>query len=70
MQYTIIIKSNQKPEQKQQQVYVVMKYKKKVANLKAAQAWWDKQDNKFKDSTTRPGSIKQRVVTGDPSNYR
>lgn len=34
-----------------------MKYKKKVANLKAAQDW-DKQDNKFKDSTTRPGSIK------------
>ena len=47
-----------------------MKYKKKVANLKAAQAWLDKQDNRFKDSTTRPGSIKQRVVTGDPSNYR
>lgn len=41
-----------------------MKYKKKVANLKAAQAWWDKQDNKFEDSTTRPGSIKQRIVTG------
>lgn len=41
-----------------------MKYKKKVANLKAEQAWWDKQDNKFKDPTTRPGSIKQRVVTG------
>ena len=41
-----------------------MKYKKKVANLKAAQDWWDKQDNKFKDSTTRPSSIKQRVITG------
>ena len=40
-----------------------MKYKKKVA-LKAAQAWWDKQDNRFKDSTTRPGSIKQRTITG------
>lgn len=38
-----------------------MKYKKKVANLKVAQAWWD---NKFKNSTTRPGSIKQRIVTG------
>ena len=41
-----------------------MKYKKKVANLKAAQDWWDKQDNKFKNYTTRPGSIKQRVITG------
>ena len=41
-----------------------MKYKKKVANLKAAQAWWDKQDKRFKDSTTRPGSIKQRTITG------
>lgn len=41
-----------------------MKYKKKVANLKVAPAWWDKQDNKFKNSTTRPGSIKQRIVTG------
>lgn len=41
-----------------------MKYKKKVANLKAAQAWLDKQDNRFKDSTTCPGSIKQRTITG------
>ena len=41
-----------------------MKYKKKLANLKAAQAWWDKQDQKYKDATTRPGSIKQRVVSG------
>ena len=41
-----------------------MKYKKKVANLKVAQAWRDKQDNKFKNSTARPGSIKQRIVTG------
>ena len=47
-----------------------MKAKHKKVNLEAVQAWWDKQDNKFKDSTTRPGSIKQRVVTGDPSNYR
>lgn len=30
-----------------------MKYKKKLANLKAAQAWWDKQDQKYKDATTR-----------------
>lgn len=41
-----------------------MKYKKKLANLKAAQAWWDKQDNAYKNSTTRPGSVKQRVITG------
>lgn len=41
-----------------------MKYKKKLANLKAAQAWWDKQDQKYKDATTRPRSIKQRVITG------
>lgn len=41
-----------------------MKYKEKVANLKAAQAWRDKQDNRFKDSTTRPRSIKQRTITG------
>lgn len=41
-----------------------MKYKKKVANLKAAQAWWDKQNNRYKDSTTRPGSINQRIASG------
>ena len=41
-----------------------MKAKHKKANLEAAQAWWDKQDNKFKDSTTRPGSVKQRIITG------
>lgn len=41
-----------------------MKYKKKLANLKAAQAWWDKQDQRFKDATTRPGSINQRVISG------
>ena len=41
-----------------------MKYKKKLANLKAVQAWWDKQDQKYKDATTRPGGIKQRVITG------
>lgn len=30
-----------------------MKYKKKVENLKRAQAWWDKQPEKFKAATTR-----------------
>lgn len=37
-----------------------MKYK----NLELAKAWWDKQNNRYKDSTTRPGSINQRVVNG------
>ena len=41
-----------------------MKAKHKKANLEAAQAWWDKQNNRYKDSTTRPGSINQRVVNG------
>lgn len=41
-----------------------MKYKKKLANLKYAQAWWDKQDQRFKAATTRPGGINQRVITG------
>lgn len=41
-----------------------MKAKHKKANLKAAQIWWDKQDNRYKDSTTRPGSINQRIVSG------
>lgn len=41
-----------------------MKYKKKVANLELAKAWRDKQDNKFKNSTTRPRSIKQRIFSG------
>lgn len=29
-----------------------MKYKKKIENLKKAQAWWDSQPNNFKASTT------------------
>ena len=41
-----------------------MKYKHKLANLAAAQAWWDRQDNDYKKATTRPGSVKQRIVTG------
>ncbi len=39
-----------------------MKYKKKLANLKTAQLWWDKQDSAYQRSTTRPGSVKQRVI--------
>ena len=42
-----------------------MKYKKKLKNLELAKAWWDKQDQKYKDATTRPGSIKQRIITGN-----
>lgn len=41
-----------------------MKYKKKVANLKLAQNWWDKQPESFKHTTSRPGSVKQRIITG------
>ena len=41
-----------------------MDYKKKLANLKAAQSWWDKQPESYKHSTTRPGSVKQRIITG------
>lgn len=37
-----------------------MKYKKKVAWLKAKQEWWDKQIKTFQAATTRPGSIKTR----------
>lgn len=42
-----------------------MKYKKKVENLKKAQAWWDKQPEQFKAATTRPGGIGQRVIVGN-----
>lgn len=42
----------------------MVKYKKRLRNLQAAQQWWDKQDQRFKDATTRPGGINQRVITG------
>ena len=42
-----------------------MKYKKKIENLKRAQAWRDKQPANFQKVTTRPGSIKQRIITGN-----
>lgn len=42
-----------------------MKTKKRIENLKRAQAWWDAQPESFKHSTTRPGSIKQRIITGN-----
>ena len=41
-----------------------MKYKKMVENLKKAQKWWDSQSRQYQASTTRPGSIKQRIITG------
>lgn len=40
-----------------------MKYKKKVANLAAAQRWWDAQDKRFQEGTTRPGSVNCKSVT-------
>lgn len=36
-----------------------MKYKKRVARLKARQDWWDKQSEDYQASTTRPGSLKK-----------
>lgn len=39
-----------------------MKYKKKVANLKAAQKWFDSLPEKDKATLTRPGSVKQRTA--------
>jgi len=41
-----------------------MKYKKLLKHLAQAQAWWDKQPANYQNSTTRPGSIKQRIITG------
>lgn len=39
-----------------------MKYKKMVANLAAAQRWWDSQPKAFQQATTRPGSVKCKSV--------
>lgn len=39
-----------------------MKYKKKLANLKAAQVWWDRLSEREKASLTRPGGINQRTA--------
>lgn len=43
----------------------MVKYKKKLANLHAAQAWFDKLPQKDKASLTRPGGINQ--TTGSVS---
>lgn len=37
-----------------------MKYKKKLAYLRARQAWWDKLPSSVQNATTRPGSVKTR----------
>lgn len=37
-----------------------MKYKKKVAYLKAKQAWFDKLPQSVKNSLTRPGSVQTK----------
>lgn len=42
----------------------MVKYKKRLKNLEEAKKWWDKQDQRYKDSTTRPGGIHQRVIVG------
>lgn len=36
-----------------------MKYKKEIANLKAAQVWWDRLSEREKASLTHPGGINQ-----------
>lgn len=42
-----------------------MKSKTRRENLKAAQEWWgNKLPEKVKAATTRPGSVKQRIITG------
>ena len=41
-----------------------MKYKKLLANLKAAQNWFDKQSPAYQKANTRLGGINQRTVTG------
>lgn len=41
-----------------------MKYKKKLKNLEAAKAWWDKQSSDYQKATTRPGGINQRIIVG------
>lgn len=41
-----------------------MKSKTRRENLKAAQELGDKLLEKVKAATTRPGSIKQRIITG------
>lgn len=37
-----------------------MKHKRKLEYLKQKQAWWERQSQSYKDSTTKPGSVKTR----------
>ena len=41
-----------------------MKSKTRRENLKAAQEWWGKVPKKVKAATTRPRSVKQKIITG------
>lgn len=41
-----------------------MKAKHKKENLEAAKKWWNSLPQKVKDTTTCPGSVKQRIITG------
>lgn len=43
-----------------------MKYKHLIENLKRAQAWYDRQPASYQKACKRPGSVKQRVITGTP----
>lgn len=37
-----------------------MKYKKKLARLKARQDWWDRQGKDYQVANKKPGSVKGR----------
>lgn len=37
-----------------------MKYKKKLAWLKARQDWWDRQGQAYQKACKKPGSVKVR----------
>lgn len=37
-----------------------MKYKKKLARLKAHQDWWDRQGKDYQAANKKPGSVKGR----------
>lgn len=41
----------------------MVKFKKKLAALQAAQKWFDSLPEKVKAGLTRPGSVKQRTAT-------
>ena len=41
----------------------MVKYKKRLKNLEAAQKWFDALPEKVKASLTRPGGINQRTAT-------